>query len=307
MTAPTVKSLIRDLAEDNTSGAAELARDAAEVLVLLAKQSEAKDLNSFLGELSATGRKVIQAQPAMAPLFNLINSVLCSMDGVGSLVEARRRLEASARGFAEEPASRGQMISEEALSLLSDGCTVLTHSRSSTVLAALLLARRRGLAFEVMCTESRPLYEGRKVAEALSKDGIRTTLVIDAAVSHVVPRADLVMVGADSVSRNGLVNKMGTCGLALDARAHAVPFYTLCGTDKFLPDGYPYFEIEARDPEEVWPGSPQAVEVLNYYFEVTPLEYVSGLVTEQGRLTGAELEVVLGGLKIHKMLLDKGT
>jgi translation initiation factor eIF-2B subunit delta len=305
MTAPTVESLIRDLAEDNTSGAAELADDAAEVLEVLTKQSEARDLSTFLGELSSTGRRVVQAQPAMAPLFNLVNGVLSNLDGVGSLEEARRRVEASARVFAQEVASSGERIAEEALNLLSDGCTVLTHSRSSTVLAALLLARGRGQEFEVVCTESRPQYEGRRVAEALSKAGIRSTLVTDASVCQVVPRMDLVLVGADSVSGEGLVNKMGTCGVALAARAHGVPFYALCGTEKFLPAGYPYFEIEARDPEEVWPGHPQAVAVLNYYFEVTPLKYVSGLVTEQGTLTQAEVEEMLGRLKIHEMLLEK--
>jgi translation initiation factor eIF-2B subunit delta len=307
MTAPILERLIRDLAEDKTSGAAELARDAAEVLVVLAKQSEARDLSSFLGELSATGRKLIQAQPSMAPLFNLVNRVLASLDGVGSLDEARQRVESTARGFEEGLASSGERIAAESLTLLADGCTVLTHSRSSTVLSALLLARSRGVEFEVVCTESRPLYEGQKVAEVLSEDGIRTTLITDASVSHVLPRADLVMVGADSISGEGLVNKMGTCGVALAARAHGVPFYALCGTEKLLPEGYPYFEIEARDPEEVWPGFPQAVEVLNYYFEVTPLEYVSGLVTEQGELTPAGLEEMLGGLKIHQILLESGT
>jgi len=307
MTAPTVESRIRDLAQDNVSGAAELARDGAEVLGLLAKQSEARDLSSFLGELGATGRRVVQAQPSMAPLFNLVNGVLFHLDGVESLEEARQRVEASARGFADELTLRGQEIAEEAVNLLFSGGTVLTHSRSSTVFAALLLARGRGLEFEVVCTESRPLYEGRYVAEALSEAGVHTTLVTDASVSHVVPRANLVMVGADTVSGEGLVNKMGTCGVALAARAHGVPFYALCGTEKLLPGGYPYFEIEARDPEEVWPGSPPAVEVLNYYFEVTPLEYVSGLITEQGELTQAEVGEMLGGLRIHDMLLEQGT
>jgi len=307
MTTPTLESLIRDLAQDNVSGAAELARDAADVLALLAKQSEARDLSSFLGELSAIGRRVVRSQPSMASLFNLVNSVLSDLDGVGSLEEARQRVEASARGFAEELASSGHRIAEEALNLLSDGCMVLTHSRSSTVIAALLLARDRGLEFDVLCTESRPLYEGRKVAEVLSEAGIHTTLVTEASVSHVVPRVNLVMVGADSVSGEGLVNKMGTCGVALAAKAHGVPFYALCGTEKLLPEGYPYFKIEARDPEEVWPGFPQTVEVLNYYFEVTPLEYVSGLVTEKGVLTEAVGGEMLGRLKIHEMLLEQGT
>jgi translation initiation factor 2B subunit (eIF-2B alpha/beta/delta family) len=100
---------------------------------------------------------------------------------------------------------------------------------------------------------------------------------------------------------------MGTWGVALAAKAHGVPLYALCGTEKLLPGGYPYFEIEAKDPEEVWPGFPPAVEVLNYYFEVTPLEYVSGLITERGRLTQAKVGEMLGGLRIHEMLLGQET
>jgi translation initiation factor eIF-2B subunit delta len=307
MTAPNVESLIQDLAKDNTSGAAELARDASEVFAILAEQTKAKDLTSFLSELSAVGRGVIQAQPSMAPLFNLVNAVMSSVAAARSLGEALQGVQSSARGFAEELESSGERIAVEALSLLSDDCKVLTHSRSSTVLAALLLARGRGLGFEVVCTESRPLYEGRRVAEELSKAGMRTTLITDASVSHLMPRVDLVLAGADSVSTEGLVNKMGTHGVALAAKAHGVPFYALCGTEKFLPASYPYFEIQARDPQEVWREHPEGVEVLNYYFEVTPLECLSGVVTEQGRLTQAGLEEMLGQLKIHEMLLEEGT
>jgi translation initiation factor eIF-2B subunit delta len=306
MTAPDLESLIEKLAGDNTSGAAELARDAAQVFSVLAEGTESGDLPSFLLELSTTGRRVIQAQPSMAPLFNLVNTLLFSLDEAGSLDEARRRVVAEAQGFAEELASRGERIAEETLSLLTDGCTLLTHSRSSTVLTALLLAKDRGLEFEVVCTESRPLYEGRRVAEELSEGGIRTTLIADTAVAHCMSRVDLVMVGADSVSNEGLINKMGTHGVALAARAHGVPFYGLCGSEKLLPAGYPYFEIEARDPQEVWPGYPEGVKVLNYYFEVTPLEYLSGLVTERGLLLPEELEEKLGELKIHHVLLDEG-
>lgn len=306
MAAPDVESLIEELAADTTSGAAELARDAARVFSLLAERTESKDLPSFLSELSATGRRAIRAQPSMASLFNLVNTLLFGLDEAGSLDEARQRVVSEARGFAEELVSRGERIAEETLSLLPDGCTLLTHSRSSTVLTALLLAKDRGLELEVVCTESRPLYEGRRVAEELSRGGIRTTLITDASVAHYMSQVDLVMVGADSVSGEGLVNKMGTHGVALAARAHGVLFYGLCGSEKLLPAGYPYFEIEARHPEEVWPGHPEGVTVLNYYFEVTPLEYLSGLVTERGLLLREELEEMLEQLKIHDMLLDEG-
>jgi translation initiation factor eIF-2B subunit delta len=307
MTAHSVETLIQELSDDSTSGAAELARDAARIFSALAERTEAQDRASFVSEVRAAGRRVIQAQPSMAPLFNLVNTLLFGLDAVDSLAEASQRVVAEAQGFADELVSRGERIAEETLALLSDGHTVLTHSRSSTVLTALLLARRRGVEFEVVCTESRPLYEGRRVAERLSKGGIRTTLVTDASVSHVMPRVDLVLVGADSVSIDGLVNKMGTHGVALAARSHDVPFYALCGTEKLLPAHYPYFQIEDRGAEEVWPDHPEGIAVLNYYFETTPLSYLRGMVTEQGILLQGGLEEMLARLKIHEMLLEEDT
>jgi translation initiation factor 2B subunit (eIF-2B alpha/beta/delta family) len=181
---------------------------------------------------------------------------------------------------------------------------VLTHSRSSTVLAALQLAATRGRLVEVVCTESRPSYEGRTAAAALSQEGIRTRLITDSAAAHFLGRVNLVMVGADSVSGDGLVNKMGTYAIALAARDRGVPFYALCGTEKFLPTDYPYFRIAPQDPQEVWPEHPQGVEVLNLYFDVTPLEYVSAVITEQGMLAPGELQDIVGQLKLLETLFD---
>jgi translation initiation factor 2B subunit (eIF-2B alpha/beta/delta family) len=157
---------------------------------------------------------------------------------------------------------------------------------------------------EVVCTESRPSYEGRTAAATLAQEGIRTTLITDSAAAHFMARVNLVMVGADSVSGGGLVNKMGTYAIALAARDRGVPFYALCGTEKFLPTDYPYFRIAPQDPQEVWPEHPQGVEVLNLYFDVTPLEYVSAVITEQGMLAPGELQDIVGQLKMHETLFD---
>jgi translation initiation factor eIF-2B subunit delta len=304
MIPTSLEALIEELAGDNTSGAAEIASRGSELLALFADEAHAQDASSFLRQLVATGKALIRAQPSMAPLFNLVNSAIANLEGVQDVGAARKVLKRAAEAYGEELGRRSERIGEQALALLTDGSSVLTHSRSSTVLAVLLLARERGLDFEVLCTESRPIYEGRAVAARLAQEGIEVTLITDSAAGHGVSRADVVLVGADSVARDGLVNKMGTYPLALAARAQSVPFYALCSTEKFLPADYPYFHIGEQDPQEVWPGHPQEVKVLNLYFDVTPLEYVSGVVTENGILSRAGLEEVLGRLRVHEMLLE---
>jgi len=300
----SVQAQIGELADDHTSGAVEIATRAASVLLLFADEAEAEDEHSFRRQLATAGKALIQAQPSMAPLFNLVNSVVAGVQGARDLEAARKLVRTTSEAFRAELGRRSEMIAQRTLSLLPEGCTVLTHSRSSTVLAALQLAANRGRLAEVVCTESRPSYEGRTVAATLAREGIRTTLITDSAAAHFMGRVNLVMVGADSVSRDGLVNKMGTYAIALAARDQGVPLYALCGTEKLLPIDYPYFRIAPQDPQEVWPEHPQGVEVLNLYFDVTPLRYVSGVVTEQGVLTPGELQDIVGQLKIHEMLLD---
>jgi translation initiation factor eIF-2B subunit delta len=301
----TVASLIGELAEDHASGAAEIAIGASQALVIFADQAEAENTDSFLGQLVATGRALIQAQPSMAPLFNLVNSALDCVEGVREVEGARDLVRTFAEGFGPQLSLSGERIAQEALSLFPSGCRVLTHSRSSTVLEALQLAAAHGHRLQVVCTESRPILEGRRVAATLSRAGIKTTLITDSAAANFVSQADLVVVGADSISREGLVNKLGTQGVALAATMHGVPLYALCGREKFLPAGYPYLRIEPQNPSEVWPDAPEEVEVVNIYFDVTPLEYFRGVVTGQGILSLSQLEEALAQIKTHDILLGE--
>jgi translation initiation factor eIF-2B subunit delta len=300
----SVQARIGELAANHTSGAVEIATRAAGVLMLFAAEAEAEDESSFRRELATAGKALIQAQPSMAPLFNLVKTVVASVEGAPDLEAARHLVRTASEAFHSELERRSERIARQTLSLLPDGCVVLTHSRSSTVLAALQLAATSGRSVEVVCTESRPGYEGRATAATLAGQGVRATLITDSEAAHFMGRADLVLVGADSVSGDGLVNKMGTYAVALAARDRGVPFYALCGTEKFLPADYPYFRIVPQDPQEVWPEHPQGVEVLNLYFEVTPLAYVAGVATEQGVLAPGELQDRVLQLKMHELLVE---
>ncbi len=303
MIHPTIAALIREVAEDNASGAVELTKKATQALLLFSDETSAQDLSQFLSEFTTAGRELIRAQPSMAPLFNLVNSVLSSLDAAENVGEARRIVKAAASAFAEDLDVSGDKIAKQALPLISDGATIMTHSRSSTALRALFLAKDKGRNFAILCTESRPICEGRQLAKQLAQQGIDVTLVTDAAVAHFMNQVDLAMVGADSISSKGLVNKMGTHALALAANAHGVPFYALCGIEKFLPSDCPHMEIELKDPREIWEDSPGGVTVLNYYFDLTPLEFVSTVVTEKGLLGSADVLKMVSQLQTHKLLI----
>ena len=292
---------IRAIRDDRLSGARELAQKGAHVLVTLAEGSKAVSGEEFQSELLKTGRALIKAQPSMAPLVNLVNRSLFPLQEEIDLEGAKRALVTTAQGYANHLERSVERIAQVAFPLISHGL-VLTHSFSSTVLAALLHAKQEGQTFAVLCTESRPQYEGRALAERLAQAGVETRLVVDALAPSMITDAEVVLVGADSLSIEGLVNKIGTYPLALAARAHKMPFYALCGTEKFLPADYTRPEESPKDPQEVWPDHPKGVEVINRYFDLTPLEYLSGIATEEGMLSPAEVREFISKRRLHPWL-----
>ncbi|MBC7081451.1 MAG: hypothetical protein H5T44_04340 [Thermoplasmatales archaeon] len=84
---------------------------------------------------------------------------------------------------------------------------ILTYSRSSTV-EKFILSKN----LEVICSESRPKFEGRKLIKNLA--GKNFTLVADCAIFSFIDRVDAIVVGADAIVNYGIVNKVGTSPIA---------------------------------------------------------------------------------------------
>jgi translation initiation factor 2B subunit (eIF-2B alpha/beta/delta family) len=301
-----VSQAVAEIAGDNRSGAAQIAERAADILLRGADTSAAASPAGFRQELLAIGWALIRAQPLMAPMVNLVNAVLWKLEQRETSDELRLAVAQITAEFKRQLRQNVQRVAEAALALIADSSTIVTISRSGTVEQALLHARRAGRHFAVICLESRPACEGRAAAAALAAADIPTTLAVDAAAAALVQEAQLVLVGADLLSSRGLVNKLGTRALALAAEAARVPFYTLCGGEKFLPSGYDPPDQREWPASEVWADAPPGVTVRNHYFEWTPLSELSGIVTEQGTLSVAEAEGWLAALKLHPALASGG-
>jgi translation initiation factor 2B subunit (eIF-2B alpha/beta/delta family) len=294
--------VIASITTDNRLGAAQIADLAADVLLKRATTGEPASPDAFRQELLVTGWALIRAQPAMAPLVNLVNTVLWKVEESETPRGLRRAVAQATEEFKRQIKQHALHVAEGALTLISDGATIVTLSYSTTVQYALLHAQRAGRRFRVVCAESRPIYEGRQAAGQLAEYGIPVQLMVDAAVVSAVSSAQLVLVGADMLSTRGLVNKAGTRALAAEAHRQGVPFYTLCGSQKFLPPGFEPLEQTDWPAAEVWPDAPSGVEVHNRYFDTTPLELITGIVTEQGILPVAAIEAWLAATKLHPAL-----
>lgn len=220
--------------------------------------------------------------------------------------------------IADEDVAQNLAIGQHGKTLIAAKATVnpnqvvniLTHCNAGwlatvdggTALAPIYAAYDAGLNVHVWVDETRPRNQGASLtAWELAQHGVPHTVIADNAGGHLMQhgQVDMVIVGADRVSRHGDVcNKIGTYLKALAAFDQNVPFYAAVPTptiDWALARGAD-IEIEMREAEEVAYMHGQAENgqlmrvrviphesaALNPAFDVTPARMVTGIITERG-------------------------
>lgn len=306
--ALSMDSALNQIASNNTAGAAEILRNAGEVFSQLRVRQLELDQGSVDEAQQAireTGVALVMAQPDMSPLMRLASVAISAARTATSAQDAFKSAEDHALEFIDGAERAVHATALHAASLIREGVSVLTHSRSSTVLAAFIEAKRAGTVFSVIATESSPGLEGRTLALALVGEQIRTTLIADADASLAMSHVDLVLVGADTVTPNNLVNKIGTRMLAGAALERGVPFYAACDTSKLIQ--IECFGWRVRNEgrvDSLSPDAPEGVLAGNTYFEPTSLSHITGVITEDGILSSEKASLRAAGASIDKTLLD---
>jgi len=290
--SPSAEHILQEIREDNRSGAAQLAGKGAQLLLACLKGETGGELPE---EIHSIGRALVDAQPSMAPMLNLVNHLFEAIEALEDPQTIREEGTAAVQGFLNNLITGVEKIKAHALPLLKGKKKVMTHSYSSTIIG--VLGHAQGI--EVICPESRPLLEGLKTAKELGEKGIRVWIVVDSAAPSLMGECDLVIVGADAITPEGVVNKIGTYALALAAKEKGVPFYCLAGTEKFLPPPFAQaLRIEEKDPKEVTHEAIPNSRVENRYFDITPLGFITAVVTQEGSITGTEVHKRLEGMKV---------
>ena len=305
-----IQNMLLDLEKDNISGASELIDQA---LVIIRTQLDliehpTRDIKEVILNLS---RKIIESRPSMAPLINTIGYIIHGLEKfTKDIIERRVKeygLERENRIKALELAFGTFLSSNQKKSL-----RIILISYSSTIIN--LLLKNTEFNIEIYVLESRPLLEGHKVAEILSSH-FKTHLIIDAAMGSFIDKIDVVLIGVDSILKDGsIINKIGTFPLALLASTRKVDVYAVCDSYKYnLKNHYGYnILIEEKPIIEIYDKeiTNKFLEVHNYYFDITPPKYISGIISDLGILSIEEfLQKVKESLPIEwfkYFLNDKG-
>jgi translation initiation factor 2B subunit (eIF-2B alpha/beta/delta family) len=150
--------------------------------------------------------------------------------------------------------------------------TVMTHSASATVREALVYAQPT----RVVCTVTEPNEEGRPFAEDLAEAGLAVDLVADEDAPYALETVDILLLGADSVFRDGsLVNRGGTSALCDAAQGAGVPVVVACETFKLAP----FDPNEAATNDEA--------------FDLTPPGQIDRYVTDEGVFAPDEIATLI--------------
>lgn len=299
----SIDELVRPIEEDLLSGAAEIALRAITVLQTLIQDRDFASTAEFKSTLTEAARALLKAQPGMAPLFHLGNTILSALDGAHTVEQMKSACQLAFTNFERTLCESAAVIAEHTYDLIPAGDLIFAYSFSSTVVSCLLNAHAKGRYFRVACTESRPTMEGRKLAACLAAGSIEVLQTFDSAMGLILPNCRIAFMGCDSVGRPGVVNKVGSYLLALACRELKIPLYALTGTEKFVHDERLFeFEKHERPGHEVWDDPPKGVRVLNHQFELIPIEFLAGVVTERGILQEKDIERHISGLPVHEAL-----
>ena len=249
---PEIEERIRVVAEDRTHGASWIAREAVETLLDAAVVGE---------DPHAVARRLVAARPAIGAIAGALGRVLAS-------APSPEQVAAEAEALLGE---RERAVRAIAVLLAADLAerTVMTHSASATVREAVL----RAGAGRVVCTVSEPGGEGRGLFDDLRAEGLTAELVDDPDAGHAVATVDVLLVGADTVFRDGsFVNKVGTRALAEAAVAAGVPVLVASETTKLVP-------VAGQAPEDE-------------SFELVEAEHVTRYVTEEGAARPSDMDAL---------------
>jgi len=237
----TVEEMLTQIAENNQSSSSLLTKRALECFVVFVNESQDTTNKALWHNLHQMACKLIQAQPDMAPLYSLSNTILSTVEHImkqgGALDEIRHEIIAETRRFQQRLADAEEKMTAVGLNLIKQGETILTHSYSTSVKNLINSLHRIGQTIKVFVTESRPGYEGRQLARDLGRQGIHTTLIVDSAALSELDKIDKVIVGADRVTETFFVNKIGTLGIVLGAKHANRETYVLSDTTKFIHAG----------------------------------------------------------------------
>ena len=244
-------------------------------------------------DFERAAEEIMAARPTAVDLSNAVGFMLEGINADNDEVELAKQWEESIYEKCFNLCNHGaELITENMRVLTHCNTGPLAVGKHGTALGVLITAHKKGKNPFVWVDETRPRFQGALTSWELLQEHIPHKVITDSSAGFLMQKeeVDLVIVGADRICKNGdFANKIGTYSLAILAKHHGIPFYVAAPTstlDHSLDTGK-NIPIEKRDEREVL--EPMGVRAynrdssaMNYAFDVTPADLVTGYITEEG-------------------------
>ena len=248
------------------------------------------NLKTWRSRLKKVSQYLLSLRPTEPMAQNGVAFVLKEVNqkGIKDVQGAKRLLDRAVNRFVAMAGDAAALIIPQLKKILKDKENIFTHCHSYLVEESLKDAKRSGKKFQVFNTETRPLFQGHITAKHLLAAKIPVTMTTDSSsaflISHYSGKRlmmNKILLGADAILKNGgAVNKIGSFGIGLTAKAEGVPLYVIAPLLKFYPKNW--IKIERRSAKEIWSGAPKGLKIINFAFDFIPASYIKGIICEAG-------------------------
>ena len=271
--------------------------------------NEAKNILETLKNTRPTAVNLFWALDRMWKKFEKWKNEKSSEELVKALFKEANRIDLEDYHANKAIGGYGQVLIPEKANILTHCNTgALATSGWGTALGVIRSAYEEGKDITVYVDETRPYLQGaRLTAWELAKEEIPHYLITDNSAGFLISKGliDVIIVGADRITANGdVANKIGTFTLSVLAKHYNIPFYVAAPTTTFdlTTEEGKDIPIEVRDDKEVKTCggceiAPEETRALNYSFDITPANNISGIITEKGIINEINKERIVKFLK----------
>lgn len=249
-----------------------------------AQKSNAKNLSAFRKEIKKAMYLLASARPTEPDTRTALRILLKALNAPAlTVAEAKNNLLKACTEYKKNREQALKKIAEFGAQKIPKNSIIFTHCHSHTVEEILKKARKKIDC--IICTETRPRFQGRITAANLSKAGLNIELIVDSAAARFLRKANAFFTGCDAILEDGsIVNKIGTKTISLAAIKEDTPHYVCSSSHSFDPITFFGVQepIEERNPKEIWNKKLKRVKILNPAFDVTPGDCVKEIICEKG-------------------------
>ncbi len=254
-----------------------------------------------LPQLKQAGCLLIEQRGEFAALFHLVNDMLLIIED--SQQKTSVRLFDLLSRYEKQVNKVGEQIALKVKSYFNKKeITLLTHSHSSTVVDTLRSLADVKRDIHIIQTASHPGGEGKIQAKKLSSVGYTVTFITDTAFTPYLKELDGVILGADVVTENYIVNKMGSAPLARIAYHETVPTWVWCDKNKNMPAKLYKGRKKEFPTREVWEDPPRGITVKNNYFEKVPITYINYVATPDQVYLSNQMRATIQDINVAQAL-----